>query len=87
MLWTHEHNRLWDEASSCGRGLAIAREGNGGGVGKSVHAHTTNRRWNCGQSPFNFHFGAMQNVLTMDEEAYELITIFLVPEVTTSNGT
>lgn len=67
--------------------MAVAREGNGGGVGstvgKSMPAHTTDRRWNCGQSPFDFHFGAMQNVLTMNEEAYELIIIFLVPEVTT----
>lgn len=67
--------------SSFGRVLAVAREGNGGGVertvGKLMSARTTARCWNCGQSPFDFHFGTMEKILTMDEEAYELIPNYL----------
>lgn len=46
-------------------------------VGKLMSAHTTARCWNCGQSPFDFHCGTMQKILTMDEEAYELIPNYL----------
>lgn len=81
MLCAHKQNCLWDGVSSFGRGLAVAREGHGGGVertvGKLMSAHTTARCWNGGQSPFGFHLGTMQKILTMDDKAYELILNYL----------